>query len=168
MSNADGIFFRFARSWNRAGCEYPLSQISCPWSLKGYVMRVVTERLKDRDMAIELRRRTKVIGRFPGETSCLTLVWAVLDLLITHQTNGINFSDNVRCFKDLGAQAKGDPAGGRRRVGRVPGIDPEPIADRERPRGGPKRLEWILLHDVCDDFGANSLPGEGEGRRARL
>ncbi|MGO9906894.1 MAG: transposase, partial [Solirubrobacteraceae bacterium] len=40
----------------------------------------------------EVRRRTKVIGRFPGETSCLTLVWAVLDLLITHQTNGINFN----------------------------------------------------------------------------
>jgi hypothetical protein len=32
------------------------------------------------------------MGRFPGETSCLTLVWAVLDLLITHQTNGIRFS----------------------------------------------------------------------------
>jgi hypothetical protein len=30
-----------------------------------------------------------VIGRFPGETSCLTLVWAVLDLLITNETNGI-------------------------------------------------------------------------------
>ena len=28
----------------------------------------------------EVKRRTKVIGRFPGETSCLTLVWAVLDL----------------------------------------------------------------------------------------
>jgi transposase-like protein len=27
----------------------------------------------------ETRRRTKVIGRLPGETSCLTLVWAVLD-----------------------------------------------------------------------------------------
>ena len=40
----------------------------------------------------EVRRRTKVMGRFPGETSCLTLVWAVLDLLITHQTNGINFN----------------------------------------------------------------------------
>jgi putative transposase len=26
----------------------------------------------------ETRRRTKVIGRLPGETSCLTLVWAVL------------------------------------------------------------------------------------------
>jgi hypothetical protein len=31
-------------------------------------------------------------GRFPGESSCLTLVWAVLDLLITHQTNGIHFN----------------------------------------------------------------------------
>jgi len=28
-------------------------------------------------------------GRFPGEESCLSLVWAVLDLLITHETNGI-------------------------------------------------------------------------------
>lgn len=27
----------------------------------------------------ETRRRTKVIGRFPGETSCLSLAWAVLD-----------------------------------------------------------------------------------------
>ena len=40
----------------------------------------------------EVKRRTEVMGRFPGETSCLTLVWAVLDLLITHQTNGINFN----------------------------------------------------------------------------
>jgi transposase-like protein len=40
----------------------------------------------------EVKRRTKVMGRFPGETSCLILVWAVLDLLITHQTNGIHFS----------------------------------------------------------------------------
>jgi hypothetical protein len=27
----------------------------------------------------ESRRRTKVIGRLPGERSCVTLVWAVLD-----------------------------------------------------------------------------------------
>ena len=40
----------------------------------------------------EVKRRTKVINRFPGEDSCLTLVWAVLDLLITHQTNGIHFT----------------------------------------------------------------------------
>lgn len=30
----------------------------------------------------EVRRRTKVIGRFPGEASCLTLAWAVMDLVI--------------------------------------------------------------------------------------
>jgi len=30
----------------------------------------------------EVRRRTKVIGRFPGETSCLSLCWAVLDLFL--------------------------------------------------------------------------------------
>ena len=40
----------------------------------------------------EVKRRTKVMGRFPGEDSCLTLVWAVLDLLITHETNGIRFT----------------------------------------------------------------------------
>jgi putative transposase len=30
----------------------------------------------------EVKPRTKVIGRFPGETSCLSLCWAVLDLFI--------------------------------------------------------------------------------------
>jgi putative transposase len=30
----------------------------------------------------EVRRRTKVIGRFPGENSCLSLCWAALDLFI--------------------------------------------------------------------------------------
>jgi transposase-like protein len=29
---------------------------------------------------VEVRRRTKVIGRFPGETSALFLIWAVLEL----------------------------------------------------------------------------------------
>ena len=41
----------------------------------------------------EVKRRTKVMGRFPGEDSCLSLVWAVLDLLITHETNGIRFTE---------------------------------------------------------------------------
>ncbi len=41
----------------------------------------------------EVKRRTKVMGRFPGEDSCLTVVWAVLDLLITHETNGIRFTE---------------------------------------------------------------------------
>jgi len=48
----------------------------------------------------EVKRRTKVMGRFPGEESCLTLVWAVLDLLITHETNGsasTSSSANASC-----------------------------------------------------------------------
>jgi putative transposase len=44
----------------------------------------------------EVKRRSKVIGRFPGETSCLTLVWAVLDLYITHANNGVRFSQLER------------------------------------------------------------------------
>jgi putative transposase len=44
----------------------------------------------------EVKRRTKVIGRFPGETSCLTLVRAVLDLYISHATNGIKFTQLER------------------------------------------------------------------------
>ena len=30
----------------------------------------------------EVKRRVKVIGRFPGESSCLSLSWAVMDLVI--------------------------------------------------------------------------------------
>jgi putative transposase len=40
----------------------------------------------------EVRRRTKVIGRFPGESSCLSLCWAVLDLVISH-SNNVTFTD---------------------------------------------------------------------------
>ena len=40
----------------------------------------------------EVRRRTKVIGRFPGETSCLSMCWAVLDLFLAGAT-GLGLSD---------------------------------------------------------------------------
>ena len=40
----------------------------------------------------EVRRRTKVIGRFPGETSCLSLCWAVLDLVID-AAHGLGLTD---------------------------------------------------------------------------
>jgi putative transposase len=41
--------------------------------------RIRTTNLLERTF-VEVRRRTKVIGRFPGETSALTLIWAVLEL----------------------------------------------------------------------------------------
>ena len=40
----------------------------------------------------EVRRRTKVLGRFPGETSCLSLCWAVLDLVLAG-ARGLGLSD---------------------------------------------------------------------------
>jgi len=40
----------------------------------------------------EVRRRTKVIGRFPGETSCLSMCWAVLDLFLAG-AHGLGLTD---------------------------------------------------------------------------
>jgi transposase-like protein len=40
----------------------------------------------------EVRRRTKVSGRFPGETSCLSLGWAVLDLVLA-ASHGLGLTD---------------------------------------------------------------------------
>jgi hypothetical protein len=49
----------------------------------------------------ETRRRTKVIGRLPGETSCLTLVWAVLDRASRGWRGLTMTSDGLRQLQDL-------------------------------------------------------------------
>jgi putative transposase len=49
----------------------------------------------------ETRRRTKVIGRLPGETSCLTLVWAVLDRASRGWRGLTMTSDALRLLHDL-------------------------------------------------------------------
>ena len=42
----------------------------------------------------EVRRRTKVIGRFPDETSCLTMAWAVIDVVIAGgRSRGLTLPD---------------------------------------------------------------------------
>ena len=67
--------------------------------------------LLERSLA-EVKRRSKVIGRFPGESSCLTLVWAVLDLYITHAKNGVRFSQlerqRLRRMRDTGSEQTHD------------------------------------------------------------
>jgi hypothetical protein len=42
-----------------------------------------------------------VIGRFPGEDSCLSLVWAALDLQINNARNGVKLSqiDRQRLYR---------------------------------------------------------------------
>lgn len=47
-----------------------------------------TTNLLERSLG-EVKRRTKVIGRFPGETSCLALCWATLDLVISNTNNTV-------------------------------------------------------------------------------
>ena len=53
--------------------------------------RLRSSNLLERSLG-EVRRRTKVIGRFPGETSCLSLCWAVLDLVIA-SARGLGMTD---------------------------------------------------------------------------
>src|SRR6266480_822700 len=49
----------------------------------------------------ETRRRVKVIGRLPGETSCLTLVWAVLDRASRGWRGLTMTADGLRLVQDL-------------------------------------------------------------------
>jgi putative transposase len=49
----------------------------------------------------ETRRRVKVIGRLPGETSCLTLVWAVLDWASRGWRGFTMTADGLRLLQDL-------------------------------------------------------------------
>ena len=75
----------FARSWER---HYPgavasvvddlealTAHLRCP---REHWRRIRHTNLLERTFG-ETRRRVKVIGRLPGERSCLSLVWAVLD-----------------------------------------------------------------------------------------
>jgi len=85
----------------------------------------------------DTRRRTKVIGRLPGETSCLTLVWAVLDRTSRGWRGLTMTADGLRLLQDLrrsllepprqlrprtAAAARGlGPAGSELVLGLVPG-----------------------------------------------
>jgi transposase-like protein len=57
----------------------------------------------------ETRRRVKVIGRLPGERSCLSLVWAVLDRA-SKGWRGVDMSPRaVRLLQDLRRELFGPP-----------------------------------------------------------
>ena len=76
----------------------------------------------------ETRRRVKVIGRLPGETSCLTLVWAVLDRASVGWRGFTMTSDGLRLLQDLRRQLlqppvslrRSSPPGGERPAGSGP------------------------------------------------
>jgi len=62
----------------------------------------------------ETRRRVKVIGRLPGEASCLNLVWAVLDRASRGWRGLTTTSHSSRQLQDLRRQLLDPPAPIRR------------------------------------------------------
>jgi putative transposase len=65
----------------------------------------------------ETRRRVKVIGRLPGETSCLTLVWAVLDRASAGWRGLTMTPAGLRLLQDLRRSLLEPPARLRPRTG---------------------------------------------------
>lgn len=62
----------------------------------------------------ETRRRVKVIGRFPGETSCVSLVWAVLDRASRGWRGFTITAAGTRLLQDLRRQLLAPPTPMRR------------------------------------------------------
>jgi putative transposase len=74
----------------------------------------------------ETRRRTKVIGRLPGETSCLSLVWAVLDRASRGWRGLTMTSDGLRLLQDLRRSLLDPPRQLRTRTVTATGDDDRP------------------------------------------
>lgn len=67
----------------------------------------------------ETRRRTKVIGRLPGETSCVSLVWAVLDRASRGWRGFTVTAPGTRLLQDLRRQILHPPTPMRRHTRNV-------------------------------------------------
>ncbi len=74
----------------------------------------------------ETRRRTKVIGRLPGETSCLTLVWAVLDRASAGWRGLAMTSEGLRLLQDLRRSLLEPPHQLRPRTAAAAQLDDQP------------------------------------------
>ena len=68
----------------------------------------------------ETRRRVKVIGRLPGEHSCLSLVWAVLDRASTGWRGFTMTADGLRLLQDLRRSLLDPPTQLRHSAGDLP------------------------------------------------
>jgi putative transposase len=75
----------------------------------------------------ETRRRTKVIGRLPGEASCLSLVWAVLDRASRGWRGLAMTPQGLRLLQDLRRQLLDPPTPIRRPTHDAPDDDHERV-----------------------------------------
>ena len=67
----------------------------------------------------ETRRRVKVIGRLPGETSCVSLVWAVLDRASRGWRGFTVTAAGTRLLQDLRRQLLDPPTPIRRHTNQI-------------------------------------------------
>jgi putative transposase len=75
----------------------------------------------------ETRRRVKVIGRLPGEASCLSLVWAVLDRASRGWRGLAMTPQGLRLLQDLRRQLLDPPTSIRRPAHDAPDDDHEKV-----------------------------------------
>lgn len=76
----------------------------------------------------ETRRRVKVIGRLPGETSCTTLVWAVLDRASRGARGFTMTPTGLRLLQDL-RRTLLEPPTELRHVEPAPADEPDTVGD---------------------------------------
>ena len=74
----------------------------------------------------ETRRRVKVIGRLPGEHSCLSLVWAVLDRASAGWRGFAMTSAGLRLLQDLRRSCTTRPASSGHAPSPLPGTTSRP------------------------------------------
>ena len=99
----------------------------------------------------EVRRRTKVIGRFPGETSCRTMAWAVMDLIIAGSRGlGLTLPENI-----MRSPVSWPPAPPRTRPKPSPNLcSPrssrrQSFSSRSRTSSGPGPRPGTGWQDIC-------------------
>jgi hypothetical protein len=118
----------------------------------------------------EVRRRTKVMGRFPGETSCLSLVWAVLDLFFSHASNGATFTEidrqHLYRIKYRQADSKHHRRGGASRLKST--REPKPAANYSGKWTPPIQMEMLVGEQKQDRVALLADPPVGEAESARF
>ncbi|GAA1750450.1 hypothetical protein GCM10009810_08550 [Nostocoides vanveenii] len=93
----------------------------------------------------ETRRRAKVIGRFPGETSCISLVWAVLDRASAGWRGLAMTPAGSRLLHDLRRSLLDPPANYDPDTPTKPTLSPPPRnINPTKPEPGPARLHRNL------------------------
>ena len=115
----------------------------------------------------EVKRRTKVIGRFPGEESCLSLVWAVLDLQINNTCNGVKLPRSTDRSSTASAMSRRNQRPSKRRWSPHKLTPREPKPRRNYSSFGTRPMDWDAPASAQMQHAAAALPQSSGARPAR-